>query len=1216
MYDLEDFQSFYDTPRTTEGLEHLNSVHKCYEQCHNLERFPLYRGYEIIVGNGCYCLMDYDIYDEDFGGAMIGEGRGRGSITGSNENTGGHYCYAFKRHVDLGANGNEVQVGSGPMPARPAVSETTYDPIHLLVGKGQCHDKYGRRYASLFHSTSDGSNRSCRNICNLVTPVQFYRGYENYPHEKKCACLFDSSTATDHNAKYTIHVDAGTGGAGNVWGSKEIHSGGKKRDAYCYRYYKVVKKTKDADGRVDVKDVENTNSVEFGDENNLDGMEEYASMATQAVSQVGEEETSTKVSVPSQKHKSIGKGLCGDSESRIYIGITYQNPEQSTGVVTKLDCEVICHQYADSPFYRGYEIHTSVGCKCLFDAAAKEDSILAVSLENFGSAGKGEVVSLVAPNNMHECFKYTGDEDDKSGGHNDHNKFTWGVRAYELVGEGICVDKNGGWFDAVEFKNVDATDCESKCEIFTDHPQYRGIEVTLGKVCFCLFDDGTKLDDANVLNYGKGKGDIVGVQKKEGLSGPFCFRLTRVKSDDAKAFSSDNDDDPIMNSRTLHGRGSDKAAAPASQPSSVGKGDSTKDALSEPLTKPPPHTYDSVFVPHQTQYDFLRFDPYSFSGAPLGGWGRDTRNRLASLPIRLVHGFEEWNGVKSNSDKEVKAPEDGNAGPGGVKINPDGSQIAQDNAMDLNNVKTQTSSSQPPHFVIHDGTGQKYVCRVYYDDELVVVSRMDSMFLPATTVEENGGSAVTFEPPTDSTALTGTKSGAKNSFNLKIQGDGKSTVQLLSKSFNIDVNAEGDTLADAISTAVANTLNNLGLEDVVATIDGQNANGEAENMNALLTQIGMQAAVGAGINGASQVAASTGMGSQSSNRKLALGEILKALDTLKGICSQIHLGWWSYEWCHDEDVKQFHVGVSSTGAMNQNQLSYEVQDVTLVGHFNGAMEIIYPAGNYATAEDSQGTTITMLRGSDGKIIDTDIRVHTKDEANEWKLSHHNNEVLRRYHKNSSFDNRGPIIKLTFDHGDMCDEIGYPRQMSVEMRCCTDDEMLRFMKSKTQVSSAKTSLTKKDMPKAALVGVEESKRDICHYTSQVCTPVLCPDQNQVAVSSKQPKAAITTESFQNEDIQNELANALETAGGAIVSRLAEMLGEILDPDDVQVYVTDEGNAGLIEDLLNDGTHPGELKGLLNQFFAKNGVTKRPPALQMRDGESVRELLSRSLDQKPW
>jgi len=46
--------------------------------------------------------------------------------------------------------------------------------------------------------------------------------------------------------------------------------------------------------------------------------------------------------------------------------------------------------------------------------------------------------------------------------------------------------------------------------------------------------------------------------------------------------------------------------------------------------------------------------------------------------------------------------------------------------------------------------------------------------------------------------------------------------------------------------------------------------------------------------------------------------VLDAVSKLNNICAQIHQGWWSYEWCHENDVSQFHVditGVSLEEAM-------------------------------------------------------------------------------------------------------------------------------------------------------------------------------------------------------------------------------------------------------------------------------------------------------------
>jgi hypothetical protein len=42
--------------------------------------------------------------------------------------------------------------------------------------------------------------------------------------------------------------------------------------------------------------------------------------------------------------------------------------------------------------------------------------------------------------------------------------------------------------------------------------------------------------------------------------------------------------------------------------------------------------------------------------------------------------------------------------------------------------------STGPHFTIHDATGQRYVCRAYAEDELIVRSRIDSVFNPVITI--------------------------------------------------------------------------------------------------------------------------------------------------------------------------------------------------------------------------------------------------------------------------------------------------------------------------------------------------------------------------------------------------------------------------------------------------------------------------------------------------
>jgi hypothetical protein len=1185
LHDDPDFQSFYEAPREIEGLEHLNSVSDCEKQCKSLESNTMYRGYEIVIGRGCYCLMDYDVMETKIGGAMIGEGKGTGSVTGSDD-AAGFYCYAFRKYSDDVVEHDES--GSGPAPPTNTVTaqpEIKYESVHLLVGKGMCHDTQGRRYPSILHYT-DGSNHKCKQFCNLVTPMKAYRGYETYPKDKMCACLFDTSSSLKNGKRY---IDGGTGGEGNIRGV--VPTTGEWKEAFCYKYYKTVKKTRIPNGKWSIR------SVQRGDEM----------------------EDSHELSPSNWKHISMGKGLCVDSKSRPYIGIQHIQPEDSFPI--SFDCAVLCSQHRSNPLYRGFEaVHTNLACKCLFDAEAKYDEELANSLKGVGEeGGEGEIKGIHGPNPIQECFKYVVDYEenpDKYGSvaHSDDSSPLPSRHSYELVGEGICVDAFGLWFDAVEFRDVIATDCEKKCSIFTEHPNFRGIEVTLGKVCFCLFDDGTQLANVNVLNYGKGKGEVAGVSKKEGAAGPFCFKYTTV-SDTGASLTDDihDEDDTIMMERRLHEKEGRNTGSPASQPSS-GQDESTQDnTVFESLTEPPPHTYNSIFVPHQTQYDFLRFDPYSFSGAPLGGWGRDTRNRLASLPLRLVHGFEgNWNEVaKRTSAADVGAT------ASEMEIGPDGSQVPKNSKIQSNNEAMSSTSKQsdqptrPPHFIIHDGTGQKFICRVYCDNELVVTSRMDSMFLPATTVEENGGSPVTYDEK--ESHQTDVKTGNANAFNMKIKGGGKWKISFGGNTFSSE---DENSLREAISSAVTNTLNVMGIGDAFEGFGEQNANGGAEDINAMLTQIGMAAAVGAGVEGAAQVASSAGIISQDTiARKLSVREILEILDTFKEVCSQAHLGWWSYEWCHQQKVIQFHVGVSGRGGGAGNQVLYEVQDVTLVGHFNGHMEIIYPSGNYADENDKKGTIMTITSDSKGEIVDSDIRALSKDEDELWRRSHHDNIVVREYHKDKGFDNRGPIIKQTFDHGDMCDEIGYPRQMTVEMRCCRETELLQFMKSKIHDSSKKAAFSKESLPKAALVGVAESKTAICHYTSHVCVPALCPDKRKVAALI-QPEVTVNAGEFDNQAIQHAVMNAFDTASESIATKLAEMFGENLDVDDVQVYFGEEANVGALEELLiNENMEPSQVKGLLNTFFSKKQVVK-PPALQIKEGESVRELLDRALGKKPW
>jgi hypothetical protein len=88
-----------------------------------------------------------------------------------------------------------------------------------------------------------------------------------------------------------------------------------------------------------------------------------------------------------------------------------------------------------------------------------------------------------------------------------------------------------------------------------------------------------------------------------------------------------------------------------------------------------------------------------------------------------------------------------------------------------------------------------------------------------------------------------------------------------------------------------------------------------------------------------------------------------------------------------------------------------------------------------------------------------------------------------------------IVKQQYDMGDMCHEVGINRSMSVELRCCTEDEISHWVKAKRRPTDAKMD----GVPQAVLVSVQED--ETCIYRAKVCTPVLCPDSltQNVAIS---------------------------------------------------------------------------------------------------------------------
>ncbi len=98
---------------------------------------------------------------------------------------------------------------------------------------------------------------------------------------------------------------------------------------------------------------------------------------------------------------------------------------------------------------------------------------------------------------------------------------------------------------------------------------------------------------------------------------------------------------------------------------------------------------------------YLNHHGSSLFGAPLGGWSRASRSRLAALPLRLVGDSVFW------QDQQ-------NAEEGNIEIN-----------TEEHSKRVETGG---PYFTMRDGIGRKFVCHIYDEKELSPKSMSESMF--------------------------------------------------------------------------------------------------------------------------------------------------------------------------------------------------------------------------------------------------------------------------------------------------------------------------------------------------------------------------------------------------------------------------------------------------------------------------------------------------------
>jgi len=291
---------------------------------------------------------------------------------------------------------------------------------------------------------------------------------------------------------------------------------------------------------------------------------------------------------------------------------------------------------------------------------------------------------------------------------------------------------------------------------------------------------------------------------------------------------------------------------------------------------------------------------------------------------------------------------------------------------------------EPMYMTVRDNIGRQYACRVYHEDELDSSSLSDSMF---------------------------------------------DTPRLKKKSKNNDPSS---------SSEKETKRENEGMEEHVPV--------DASKDDELLTKSDL-------LESRETDAAEPASDTSSSSLKLSemgfdpimLGHLIhRRLTKLSGLCAQLHpSSWWSYEWCHQEAIKQFHVKVTK----NSNGMikKFEIEHVTNLGSFSGRrIEVATNDDDEVDSDKGHSKDLTLGRKEIGRVIDT------------------------------------------FVGGDACPETGKPRVTEATFRCC----------SKRHIARNKGGVLKNgDQVDTDIISVFEATEDenlVCHYNITLCTPLLCDD----------------------------------------------------------------------------------------------------------------------------
>lgn len=247
----------------------------------------------------------------------------------------------------------------------------------------------------------------------------------------------------------------------------------------------------------------------------------------------------------------------------------------------------------------------------------------------------------------------------------------------------------------------------------------------------------------------------------------------------------------------------------------------------------------------------------------------------------------------------------------------------------------------------------------------------------------------------------------------------------------------------------------------------------------------------------------------------------KLLALLDGKCSQMHLGFWSFSWCHGDAFLQFHV---DTRIQHPDDVRTNKDDDDIDNDVNDMRK--------ALQKDLDSSSSTSGKNIDDNPNPAKVKFRFSEKT---KLGAYNKRFIS-VKKSEKYAGESVTMSLTssdstaakkefegvvivsdsFNNGAYCEAAQRKRSATVTLQCCAPDDLKAVRHSFISQGTTNPNLAPdlvgvigdldqlimggEGKPTALLWNVEEGKGIVeddgvggmCHYNAIVCTNVLCKD----------------------------------------------------------------------------------------------------------------------------